>query len=51
MSKAKILNITNMNNNESKWIALDKIEYQDPSGKNRVNNLLYLFIYLINIFN
>jgi ADP-ribose pyrophosphatase len=36
MSKAKILNITNMNNNESKWIALDKIEYQDPSGKNRI---------------
>jgi len=37
MSGAKILNITGMSNNESKWVALDKIEYQDPSGKKRVN--------------
>lgn len=36
MSGAKILNITGMSNNESKWVALDKIEYQDPSGKKRV---------------
>ncbi|ORX84735.1 hypothetical protein BCR32DRAFT_260924 [Anaeromyces robustus] len=36
MSGAKILNVTGLNNSEAKWVALDKIEYQDPSGKKRV---------------
>jgi len=57
MSGAKILNITGMSNNESKWVALDKIEYQDPSGKKRViffyffKKNLYIIITFINLSN
>jgi ADP-ribose pyrophosphatase len=36
MSGAKIIKISPMSNDESKWVALDKIEYQDQSGKKRV---------------
>jgi len=36
MIGAKILKIYPMSNDESKWVALDKIEYQDQSGKKRV---------------
>jgi ADP-ribose pyrophosphatase len=36
MCGAKILKIYPMSNDESKWVALDKIEYQDQSGKKRV---------------
>jgi len=45
MSGAKILKISPMSNDESKWVALDKIEYQDQSGKKRVKELIYEYIY------